>query len=59
MPLTQVCNLWVKWIALGINQTNKSQIDSNDNDDQPHSIKQSTIRPNAAPIIIMAMGLGL
>ena len=53
--MTQACNLWVKWIALKIDQTDKSQIDSNGNDDQPHSIEQSTIRPNS-PIIIMRPG---
>ena len=50
--MIQVCNLWVKWIVLGINQTNESQINSNGNDDQPYPIEQFTIRPNA-PIIII------
>ena len=44
--------------CLWINKTNKSEINSNSNDDQSHSIKQFTIRPNT-PIIIMPMGLGL
>ena len=56
--MTQVCNLWVKWIALEIDQTNESQIDSNSDDDQPHLIKQSIIRPNV-PIIKMPISLGL
>ena len=56
--MTQVCNLWVKWIASKINQTDKSEIDSNSDNDQPHRIEQFTIKPNA-PIMIMAMGLRL
>ena len=50
--MTLVCNLWVKWIASRIDQIDKSQINRNGNDNQPHSIQQSTIRPNA-PIIII------
>ena len=53
--MTQVCNSWVKWIALEIDQTNKSPIDCKGNDDQLYPIEQSTIRPNA-PIIIMRPG---
>ena len=55
--MTLVYNSWVKWIALGIDQTNESKIDSNSNDDQPDPIKQFTIRLNAP--IIMPMGLKL
>ena len=58
MPMIQAYNSWVKWIALEINQTNESQINSNDNDDQLYPIEQSTIRPNA-PIIIIPIALGL
>ena len=58
MQMTQTCNSGVKWIALGIDQTNESQIDSDGNDDQPHLIEQSTIKPNT-PIIILLIGLRL
>ena len=56
--MTQACSLWVKWIALRIDQTDKSQIDSDYNDDQFHPIEQSTIRPNGQSII-MSIGLRL
>ena len=32
MPMTQMYNSWVKWIASKTNQTYKSQIDSKTND---------------------------
>ena len=39
MAIIQACNLWVKWIALGIDETYESQIDSKSNDNVPHFIK--------------------
>ena len=42
MPMTRAYNLWVKWIALEIDQTDESQINSNGNDVQSHHIQRFT-----------------
>ena len=54
-PMTQACNSWVKWIALRINQTNKSQIDSNGNNNQSHSIKRSCNAEVTKPMVTLSI----